>query len=159
MFLDKTANESVHSADRAVTGNESSFAPGSASSLADGGSSSITSDGGAGGGMQNIFGDINTGVVIGVVAVALIITIVLFVTIVKKKKAPKQRKKQKMIPQKGKPERKAALPKRPEQYPLRRKQRRLLTVSAFLSTTGTISTPVTSRLSQKRNSWTSWTAA
>ena len=41
--------------------------------------------------MQNIFGDINTGVVIGVVAVALIITIVLFVTIVKKKKAPKGR--------------------------------------------------------------------
>ncbi|MBQ5812220.1 hypothetical protein IIW29_01430, partial [Candidatus Saccharibacteria bacterium] len=91
MFLDKTANESVHSANRAVTGNESSFAPGSASSLADGGSSSITSDGGAGGGMQNIFGDINTGVVIGVVAVALIITIVLFVTIVKKKKAPRGR--------------------------------------------------------------------
>ena len=102
MFLNKSANESARSAMEESAGSYDSYdSHGSIESfdsadsydgvITSSGSSSITDDGGVGGGMSNIFGDINTGVVIGVVAVALIITIVLFVTIVKRKKAPRGR--------------------------------------------------------------------
>ena len=94
MFLEDKASqttrsvveESVDSADSL----DSVVTSGGTSSLADGGSSSL-SDGGGVGGMSNLFGGIDAGIAIAVVAVALIVTIVLFVALVKKKKAPRGR--------------------------------------------------------------------